>query len=88
MAEAPEDDARATTIDADEALPDSEPPEPEPIDLDDPALYSNRELSLLEFQRRVLDLGLRPDFPRWSGSSSWRSSRQTSMNSSWFVLPG
>ena len=30
-------------------------PEPEEFSLDDPSLYFNRELSLLEFQRRVLD---------------------------------
>ena len=30
-------------------------PEPAEISLDDPSLYFNRELSLLEFQRRVLD---------------------------------
>jgi polyphosphate kinase len=30
-------------------------PEPENVSLDDPSLYFNRELSLLEFQRRVLD---------------------------------
>src|SRR6185312_15656447 len=30
-------------------------PEPENLSLDDPSLYFNRELSLLEFQRRVLD---------------------------------
>ena len=29
--------------------------EPAPINLDDPAFYMNRELSLLEFQRRVLE---------------------------------
>ena len=33
------------------------------IDLENPDLYTNRELSLLEFQRRVLDLGLRADLP-------------------------
>ncbi len=35
----------------------------EPVDLESPNLYMNRELSLLQFQRRVLDLGLRPDMP-------------------------
>ncbi|HWF08815.1 MAG TPA: polyphosphate kinase 1 [Bryobacteraceae bacterium] len=30
-------------------------PEPCPVSLDDPRLYMNRELSLLEFQRRVLE---------------------------------
>ena len=36
---------------------------PQAISLDNPAFYTNRELSLLEFQRRVLDLGLRPNQP-------------------------
>ena len=30
-------------------------PDPEQLSLDDPSLYFNRELSLLDFQRRVLD---------------------------------
>jgi polyphosphate kinase len=34
-----------------------------PIDLDDPAYYINRELSLLEFFKRVLDLASNTDVP-------------------------
>jgi len=40
------------------AIPVADPapaPLPEPVDLDDPKFYLNRELSLLAFQRRVLD---------------------------------
>jgi polyphosphate kinase len=43
------------------------PPEPElappPSDLDDPALYNNRELSWIEFNARVLDLAEQADQP-------------------------
>ena len=37
--------------------------EPHPIALDDPSLYVNRELSLLLFQRRVLEEAQNPDAP-------------------------
>jgi polyphosphate kinase len=36
------------------AVPDADPPDDADLDLDDPSLYLNRELSMLEFQRRVL----------------------------------
>ncbi|CAN5599083.1 polyphosphate kinase 1 [soil metagenome] len=61
MNDAPENDARAATDRVDN--PQSETDQPESINLDAPDLYTNRELSLLEFQRRVLDLGLQPDTP-------------------------
>ena len=34
-----------------------------PIALDDPALYINRELTWIEFNRRVLEEGLDPSVP-------------------------
>ncbi|MGB5426012.1 MAG: RNA degradosome polyphosphate kinase, partial [Gammaproteobacteria bacterium] len=36
---------------------------PQGIDLDDPALYLNRELTWLEFNRRVLDMAADDDTP-------------------------
>jgi polyphosphate kinase len=39
------------------------PPEPAPIALDDPSLYTNRELSWLEFNDRVLEEALDQDNP-------------------------
>jgi polyphosphate kinase len=50
------DAAREAVIEADDSdvlLPAA--PAPSEVSLDDPALYINRELSLLEFQRRVLE---------------------------------
>ncbi len=38
-------------------------PVPEPLSLDDPSLYLNRELSLLQFQRRVLEEAQDPRNP-------------------------
>src|SRR6266498_3682150 len=38
------------------AVPLEEPPAPEPVDLDDSALYFNRELSWVDFNDRVLQL--------------------------------
>ena len=38
-------------------------PLPVKVDLADPRLYVNRELSMLEFQRRVLQLALEADLP-------------------------
>jgi len=46
--------AELTSVPVTEAEPDETPVVPE-VSLDDPALYVNRELSLLEFQRRVLE---------------------------------
>lgn len=37
------------------AAPVPKPPEAQELSLDDPALYVNREISLLEFQKRVLE---------------------------------
>jgi polyphosphate kinase len=45
------DKAESNEADSGQATSDS----PQPADLDDPALYVNRELSLLAFQRRVLE---------------------------------
>src|SRR5947209_7026395 len=39
------------------------PPPPPDVSLDDPSLYINRELSWLEFNRRVLDEGQDPSVP-------------------------
>src|SRR5918998_713622 len=38
-------------------------PAPPPSDLDDPALYNNRELSWIEFNARVLELAEQQDVP-------------------------
>jgi polyphosphate kinase len=38
-------------------------PLPVKVDLTDPKLYLNRELSMLEFQRRVMALALDADVP-------------------------
>lgn len=63
MAEATQQSDPTSTAVANDALSETtERPEWQ-IDLESPELYANRELSLLEFQRRVLDLGLRPDLP-------------------------
>ena len=43
--------------------PRPEPPEPQPIELRDPSLYINRELSLLEFNSRVLEQAKDPSIP-------------------------
>lgn len=37
-----------------QVVPEPESPAVQAVPLDDPSLYMNRELSLLEFQRRVL----------------------------------
>src|SRR2546430_387940 len=50
--------AAATEVEVLPAAPDTEAPAPPaapPISLDDYSLYMNRELSLLEFQKRVLE---------------------------------
>jgi polyphosphate kinase len=55
-----------TTQDPISAVPPLAPPAPEPPaerDLHDPALYDNRELSWVEFNRRVLELAEQPDVP-------------------------
>jgi len=46
-----------------EAVPDRTPPEVPKIDLDDPALYLNRELTWIEFNRRVLHEAADPRTP-------------------------
>lgn len=46
-----------------EAVPDRAPPEVPQVDLDDPALYLNRELTWLEFNRRVLHEAADPRTP-------------------------
>jgi polyphosphate kinase len=46
-----------------DTLPDRARPEPPKIDLDDPALYLNRELTWLEFNRRVLHEAADPRTP-------------------------
>jgi polyphosphate kinase len=46
-----------------ETMPDRARPEPPKIDLDDPALYLNRELTWLEFNRRVLHEAADPRTP-------------------------
>jgi polyphosphate kinase len=48
-----------------EELPDIEPYEPSNVDLSDPELYLNRELSELAFQQRVLQETI--DERCWSG---------------------
>ena len=57
-------DQPTTTQDPIRAVPPPAPPEVEPeLDLHDPALYDNRELSWVEFNRRVLELAEQPDLP-------------------------
>ena len=48
--------------------------------LDYPALYINRELSLLQFNWRVLEEALQPSQPLLERVKFLRSSRKTSMN--------
>ena len=43
--------------------PRPEPPEPQPVELREPSLYINRELSLLEFNTRVLEQAKDPSIP-------------------------
>ena len=45
------------------AAPPPTMPEPRPVSLTDPRLYLNRELSLLEFNRRVLEQARDPGTP-------------------------
>ena len=61
--------------------------EPADADLRDPSLYINRELSLLEFNRRVLDEARDAATRCWSVSSSWPSSPPTWTSSSWSAWP-
>ena len=57
-------DQPTTTQDPIRAVPAPAPPEVEPeLDLHDPALYDNRELSWVEFNQRVLELAEQPDLP-------------------------
>jgi polyphosphate kinase len=49
--------------DEEETMPDAVPPEVPKIDLDDPTLYLNRELTWLEFNRRVLHEAADPRTP-------------------------
>ncbi len=63
MAHAPEQSEQASIAVTVDDTPEATDQPAEPIDLESPELYANRELSLLDFQRRVLDLGLRPDLP-------------------------
>ncbi len=51
------------TTEDEETMPDIAPPEAPKIDLDDPALYLNRELTWLEFNRRVLHEAADPRTP-------------------------
>ena len=63
MAETPPQGDQASTAVSDAAFSEAQRDLGAQLDLDSPDLYMNRELSLLEFQRRVLDLALRPDHP-------------------------
>ncbi len=61
MTEQPtQDPIRAIPLPAEEAPP---PPEPDSVDLKDPAFYTNREVSWLDFNDRVLQLAEDPNVP-------------------------
>ena len=54
---------RAPTTRKPPVKPPTRAKRPQSLDLDDPALYLNRELTWLEFNRRVLDMAADDDTP-------------------------
>ncbi len=63
MSDSSSSEAALVSVAEDVDRVDTGSPAPEDVDLDNPEYFTNRELSLLDFQSRVLEMGLKHDVP-------------------------